>query len=257
VNQLQDAITALLEYEETMVAAIVNVTRMNAEDVKTRFFDGKDHYLSAKTACELGLGTLSSSKPKFSAPRKEVTNGSYDDVFQALVIPEKKFFGSILNFSSNSSNSTSTSKMKTIEIKDLFVAQTVRAFEVAVDDEGHIEMSESQFNALTQALIDARAKADKCPKCGAKLDGTEGSKGPENTTQETVDPHKAELESTKAELARANAELEKLGKKLVPTASVVVGDTAQAGTEAKASKPDPNVDENDPITKAAIAQLNG
>lgn len=56
-NELRDAADVLDKYNHTLAETLAHATGMSTDDVKAKWFDGKDHFFTADEAVEAGLAT--------------------------------------------------------------------------------------------------------------------------------------------------------------------------------------------------------
>lgn len=74
VSDLEQSIEMMKALDSNLIGAVADMTGISEEDVKTKWFDYKDHTLTAKEALEAGLLT------ELIAPAENVPSGSVEEV---------------------------------------------------------------------------------------------------------------------------------------------------------------------------------
>ena len=220
VNDLQEAISHLLVFEDVIQTAISELTGMKKEEIISKWFDGKEHFFSGTDAVSLGFGTIHEQEVKVQ-PVAQLQAMNYTEIMamfgRTTPAPEKKtspfenIFSMFRNVSStpppNPSNNQNSNPM--FKITNMFVAALLVAFELKLDA-GFVHVPEPKM----KALIDETARAAKAEK---------------DLTTENV-AQKEQIEALTAQLAA-------LGKKPADPATPPAGgtDTSNSGGDELAS----------------------
>jgi len=151
----QQALNNLQKWQEVLINAYSEVSGMSHEDLKAKFFDGKEHMLTAEDAKALNfVDEIITTKINTNQNIKNLSYREIIDVYNEnkLDFSERLkilFTGKI----TNQININKEKPMKTYNLKAYTaLAVLLSTFELKQDEQGYVMLTEEQFKAMAEVV---------------------------------------------------------------------------------------------------------
>lgn len=161
VNDFQDTIDALEVFETTLKQAISDKTGLTMEEIQTKWFDGKEHYMTAEQANEFGFVDVLEIDLKSKAPAslENLQNMKFKQVIELYKNAtdekkEKSFLKRVAAIlkPSNHENSITMSNKLVFKAKLTVLLALINLQEFALNDNNKVEMSIDEAYKVNDTL---------------------------------------------------------------------------------------------------------
>jgi len=164
VNDFEQTIEALNTFESTLKQAIADKTGMTVGDIEAKWFNGKEHYMTAEQASEFGfVDYLEDTKVKTPASLENLQNMNFNQVVELYANSiesdtEQSFLNKIKNFFNPSTSNKNQSDMAKLifKAKLTLLLALIGLEQFMLNDEGKVEMELDQAYKVNDEL-EARA----------------------------------------------------------------------------------------------------
>lgn len=145
INDFEAAIEHLKVFEATLQQAIADKTNMSIEDIQAKWFDGKEHYMTAEQANEFGfVDFLEETKVKTPANIENLKDMTYREVLGCFKTADNdnNILGKIKNFFNPNTNKNQSNMAKELVFKaKLTMLLALIGFEqFTLNDNGKVEI---------------------------------------------------------------------------------------------------------------------
>ncbi len=160
VNDFEAEIEALKVFESTLITAISEKTKLSAEDIQQKWFDGKDHYMTAESAKEFGFVDVLENEIKADPPAnmdvlEKMNFKDLLDLYENDHEPKKDSFLNKMRklfLNTNTNSNLNQNFMKTLKTGVTALLAVFALTEFKLNAENNIEISIDDALKLNEKL---------------------------------------------------------------------------------------------------------
>lgn len=153
-NEIRDYADMLEVYEEAIINAMSAKAGKKAEDIRTQYFDGKDHFMTGEQAAKAGLIDVLED---YSADLPEgVSNMTYDQIVNHYSQHKSDKIMNLIDFFSGKAKA----EKNTVEVEAAQLEQLRTASEEAVNKIAGLESEKAALNTQLESLKAEKSTAE-------------------------------------------------------------------------------------------------